>query len=147
MLVKKTYLFIIAGLLWVFAGTMVMKLGLEALFSFHPWWSFILSLVIYLTFYLKVFSKLVKKHEDRIMNNSSEVLPLWSFFDKKSYIIMFSMMGMGILLRELNILPSSFISFFYTGLGLALFSCGLRFLYLYFKYLHHKGVKNAPNSL
>lgn len=147
MLIKKTLLFLIAGGLWVIAGSMVMKPGLEALFLFHPWWAFILGLVIYLAFYLKVFSKLVKKHEARIMAEDAASLPFWSFFDRKSYIVMFAMMGTGIVLRKLNLLPTTFLSYFYTGLGLALFSCGLRFIYLYFKYPANKGGEDAPASL
>lgn len=145
--IKKTYLFVIAGLLWVFAGGMVLSLGLKSLYAYHPIWIYPLALVIYLIFYLKVFSKLVKKHEKRIMNDEASRLAVWMFFDKKSYIIMVIMMSMGIMLRKLNILPVSFISYFYTGLGLALLSCGLRFVYLYFKHKDEGGKKHAARGV
>lgn len=134
MLIKKTLLFIIAGNLWLIAGSFVTGTGFQALALYHPWWILLFALIIYLIFYLKVFSKLVRKHESRIMNNKSKEMPFWAFFDRKSYITMAVMMSSGILLRKSGLLPLSFFSFFYTGLGLALFSCGLRFIYLYFKY-------------
>lgn len=134
MKIYKIRLFLIAGLLWCFAGIMVTMTGIKAWTQLNDWWINALALVIYLVFYLFIFSKLVRKHERRIMEHPKEKLPWWQFFDKKSYIIMICMMTFGMLLRKSGFLPIWFFSFFYTGLGIALFTCGLRFLYLVFKY-------------
>ena len=138
-MVKKHRLFVIAGLLWTFAGTMVTQMGIKALVKYHPIWTFIGAAIIYLLFYIRIFSKLVRKHEKRLLDHPDDKLPWYMFFDKKSYIIMAVMMGGGMGLRFSGLIPIWFFSFFYTGLGLALFSCGLRFLYLVYK--HHPNRK------
>ncbi|MEG0564569.1 hypothetical protein [Anaerorhabdus sp.] len=43
-------------------------------------------------------------------------------------------MTFGILIRTYNLAPESFIAFFYTGLGTALFLAGILFGFNYFKY-------------
>ena len=50
------------------------------------------------------------------------------FFDVKGYIIMAVMMGGGISLRSFGIVPTWFVAFFYTGLGIALALAGVGFL-------------------
>lgn len=128
--VQKNYLTLIAGLVWVLAGSMVMSLGLPPFFKLTPKNSWIpfLAIIIFLLFYLLIFSKLVNKHVARIRSNPAEKMPFWYFFDLPSYIIMLVMMSGGIILRVEHLIPKSVIAFFYSGLGFALFSCGTRFL-------------------
>ncbi len=140
---KKHQLFLIAGALWSIAGVMVTFHGVKAWMSVHPWWVDVLAVLIYLIFYRFIFSKLVVKHEHRIMDDPAERLPWWKFFDRNSYIIMFIMMAGGIALRKSGLLPLAFFSFFYTGLGLALFTCGLRFLSLFIKHRNKLERQNA----
>ena len=66
-------------------------------------------------------------------------MPFWYFFDKKSYLIMFFMMSMGIGLRASSLLPEGFIAFFYTGLGCALALSGILFLRNFFSFGKKKG--------
>ncbi len=134
MKLTKNILFVIAGTLWTIAGIMVIKTGVQALIEAHPWWTIPAAAAVYVVFYLFVFSKLVRKHERRILDDPADKMPWWQFFDRKSYTIMIVMMTGGALLRKSGLLPTVFFSSFYTGLGLALFSCGLRFLYLRIKH-------------
>lgn len=128
--VQKNYLTLIAGLVWVLAGSMVMSLGLPLFFKLAPKndWIPFLAIIVFLLFYLLIFSKLVNKHVARIRSNPAEKMPFWYFFDLPSYIIMLVMMSGGIILRVGHLIPKSVIAFFYSGLGFALFSCGTRFL-------------------
>ncbi len=71
---------------------------------------------------------MLHKHIVRILGYRQEAQPFWRFFDTKSYIIMAIMMGGGISLRAFGLVPSWFIAFFYTGLGVALGGAGLGFL-------------------
>ena len=50
-----------------------------------------------------------------------------AFFDKKSYLLMVFMIGLGIALRSTGIAPDRFIAVFYTGLGSALTLAGILF--------------------
>lgn len=133
MKLTKYRLFLLAALAWMIAGSMVMKVGFEALFSTHSYLLLFPATIIFYLFYEFVFSRLVKKHHKRIMYRDDDKLYWWLFFDKKSYIIMFCMMSFGILLRKSHLLPPEFFAFFYTGLGFALFSCGTRFFVVFLR--------------
>ncbi len=130
--IKKKYLPLPAGLLWMAAGVMVAQTGLPLLAaSSSPFPALAGAVVTFLLFYLGVFSSLIYRHEKRIRSYKEEKLPFWRFFDVKSYVIMVVMMSGGIFLRLFNILPFWFIGFFYSGLGIALFACGFRFFWRY----------------
>lgn len=133
--INKNNLILIAGLVWVLAGSMVMSIGLPLLIKLTPInnWQPFLAIIIFLIFYLSIFSKLVNKHVVRIRNNPADKMPFWYFFDLPSYIIMLVMMSGGIILRVEMLIPEWVIAFFYSGLGFALFSCGTRFLYASFR--------------
>jgi hypothetical protein len=80
------------------------------------------------SFYFFVFSRLVRKHAGRIRARPEERLPFWHFFNASSWAVMAVMMGGGMALRLSHLMPDWMIAFFYSGLGVALFLCGVRFL-------------------
>ncbi|BFT66267.1 hypothetical protein [Parvimonas sp. KA00067] len=129
---KKRNLFLIAGILWLIAGTMIMKVGVPFLINDDK--NFLLGLLgaiaIFLIFYIMIFSKYVNKHKNRILNDKREKMKIWEFFDKSSYILMIFMMSFGMALRFSGLLPNFFFEFFYSGLGLALSLSGISFLIL-----------------
>lgn len=133
----KRDLFLLAGILWSIGGFMVLKLGLTSWKQYNNVLINSSVVIIFIFFYQFIFSRLVKKHEKRILNYPQERMYWYQFFDTKSYIIMFTMMSLGIILRHFQLMKISFYSYFYTGLGFALFLCGLKFLWLSIK---HKGV-------
>ena len=134
---KKRNLFLIAGILWLIAGTMIMKVGVPFLINDDK--NFLLGLLgaiaIFLIFYIMIFSKYVNKHKNRILNDKREKMKIWEFFDKSSYILMIFMMSFGMALRFSGLLPNFFFEFFYSGLGLALSLSGILFLFLAYKYI------------
>ena len=133
--INKNYLTLIAGLVWILAGSIVMSIGLPLFIKLMPKnnWLPVLAIIVFLVFYFSIFSKLVEKHVARIRNNPADKMPFWYFFDLPSYIIMLVMMSGGIILRAENLISELLIAFFYSGLGFALFSCGTRFLYAFFR--------------
>ncbi len=142
-LVRKKYLLLIAGLFWTFAGFMIVKIGYTLIPVLSQKIILIISgFVIFYLFYHFIFSKLVYKHEKRIRNNPNEKMPVWLFFDGKSYIIMIAMMTFGITIRYLHLVPNWFIAFFYSGLGTALLACGIRFIIRFLRY--EKGLRVIP---
>ena len=128
--IPKNQLMLIAGLVWCAAGAMVAMIGmpLELGLAPHELILIPLAVVIFLAFYFLVFSKLVHKHTGRIRANPADRLPFWNFFNLPSWIVMFVMMGGGMALRFSHVMPDDMIAFFYSGLGIALFLCGVRFL-------------------
>lgn len=128
--IPKNALILIAGLVWCVAGAMVSKIGLPLLWNLglkrlilYP-----LAGLVFLIFYFLIFSRLVVKHTERIRQRPESKLPVWKFFDLSSYVVMVIMMAGGMWLRLSHIVPNWMIAFFYSGLGVALFSCGVRFI-------------------
>jgi len=126
----KNQLMLIAGLVWCAAGAMVCMIGLPLEFRLAPEHLVLvpLAVVIFLAFYVFVFSQLVRKHTGRIRARTEDRLPFWNFFNASSWVVMAVMMGGGMALRFSHLMPDWMIAFFYSGLGLALFLCGVRFL-------------------
>ncbi|MGT2801583.1 hypothetical protein [Streptococcus henryi] len=132
-LVKKKNLLALAGTVWLIAGFNVTRMGLVAYSSLKQVTlvSLLLSILVFLAFG-SMFYKMTFMHARRISDYKEARRPFWQFFDLKSYLIMIVMMTGGILLRSSGLVPSSFIAFFYTGLGLALALAGLLFWIFYF---------------
>jgi hypothetical protein len=126
----KNQLILIAGLVWCLAGAMVCVIGLQLEIGPAPSNPVLLPLAvaIFLAFYVLVFSRLVRKHTGRIRVRTEDRLPVWQFFNASSWVVMALMMGGGMALRPSHLMPDWVIAFFYSGLGLALLLCGVRFL-------------------
>ena len=119
--VGKEALLGIAGAVWCIAGFNIVRLGILA--YLEQSWPLIMLLVagsiaVFAVFWTKVFSKMLAKHVDRILAYA-DPQPFWRFFDRQAFIIMAIMMTVGISLRAFSLVPSWFIAFFYTGLGVA----------------------------
>ncbi len=129
-ILPKNDLVLIAGLVWCVAGAMVCVVGFPLEIRLAPAHLLLLPLaaVIFVAFYLLVFSPLVRKHTGRIRARPEARLPFWHFFNASSWAVMVVMMGGGMGLRLSHLMPDWFIAFFYSGLGVALFLCGVRFV-------------------
>jgi hypothetical protein len=128
--IPKNHLVLIAGLVWCAAGAMVCMIGLPLELRLAPSHLILLPLavVIFVAFYFFVFSRLVRKHTGRIRARTEARLPFWQFFNTSSWVVMAVMMGGGMALRLSHLMPDWMIAFFYSGLGVALLLCGLRFV-------------------
>jgi hypothetical protein len=131
--IPKNHLILIAGLVWCLAGAMVSLVGLPLEFGLAPSHLSLypLAVGIFLVFYFFVFSRLVRKHTARIRARAEERLPVWHFFNASSWAVMAVMMGGGMALRFSHLMPDWMIAFFYSGLGVALLLCGVRFLSIF----------------
>lgn len=129
--VTKRSLLLFAGCIWMIAGSQIFKIGIQSIPLQHLQMICIISsaAIIFTLFLRFVFLKLVKKHTLRIQSYSQVKQPFYYFFDFKSYLLMAMMMGGGIAFRRLGFFPFFFVAFFYTGLGAALFSAGIGFVY------------------
>lgn len=133
-MIKNKYLLLIAAIVWLIAGFNVLKIGVETYINYVTVINLLLSLVVFLVFWIMVFSKLVKKHTLRISSYESEKQWFYLFFDLKSFIIMAIMMTTGIVIRYYALLPDVFIAVFYTGLGSALALAGILFMVNFMRY-------------
>lgn len=133
MKVRKINLLAIAALVWIAAGFNILKIGIVSYKDNVTLLDIGISILVFLIFWSKIFSKLVKKHTKRIINFEEEKQLFFKFFDKKSFLIMGFMMSIGVGLRASNILETRYIAQFYTGLGTALTLAGLFFGYYFLK--------------
>lgn len=126
----KNYLILLAGIVWCLAGAMVCVVGLPLEIRLAPQHLLLVpeAAIIFLLFYFLVFSRLVRKHAGRISARREDRLPFWQFFNGPSWALMALMMGGGMALRLSRVMPDDVIAFFYSGLGIALFLCGLQFV-------------------
>lgn len=133
MKVKKTTLLLLAGIVWMFAGFNILKIGISAYTPYLTPIHIVISMLIFFIFWGMIFSKLVTKHTERILTYEQEHQFFLNFFDMKSFCIMAIMMIAGISLRAFELWPQSWIAVFYSGLGAALFLAGVYFTYHYGK--------------
>ena len=129
--VSKSGLLLFAGAVWSAAGISILSIGLPALVRVFSWLGLLFAVAVCAVFYLFIFSRLVRKHDKRIAEYPEPRQPFYRFFDGPSYAIMAFMMSGGILLRTTGLVRDGFVGPFYSGLGIALFVCGIRFLLLY----------------
>lgn len=118
--VSKTALLFIAGIVWLAAGVNIARLGILSFgqMSQSMWWMLVIgAIAVFTVFHIKVFSKMVGKHANRIAGYVEDKIAFWRFFDASGYIMMAIMMTGGISLRAFGLVPNWFIAFFYTGLG------------------------------
>lgn len=131
---NRKNLILLAALVWMMAGSMVIKTGVSAYSSNDFKFIYLaISLLVFGLFFFKIFSPLATKNKNRIMNLEHNQVKIWKFLDKKGYLIMAFMMTFGILLRKSGLVRDLYIFIFYLGLGVALFSAGVKYMYLYFK--------------
>lgn len=131
MKVKRTTLLLIADIVWGIAGINILRIGIVTYPPYIGAVQLVLSALIFVAF-MMMFRRIVVRHRERILQLPEERVPFWLFFDKKSYILMVFMMGLGIAIRATGIAPDIFIAVFYTGLGAALTSAGVLFIRAYF---------------
>lgn len=133
--INKRYLLFIAGILWMFSGIMIMKNGINEFSNVDNIFLYaLLSFGVFFLFYWFIFKNIVNKNNVRIKAMLENKQYFWKCFDFKQYCIIIFMSFFGVVLRKYELVPKTFIAFFYTGLGFALFSCGTRFIARFLKF-------------
>lgn len=125
----RRQLLLVAGLVWTFAGAMLLGRGSAWLIPSgdHLLLRYGTALVGGLAFFFLLFTRISRKHVDRILGLEAEMPGLFSFFDRKAYVMMASMIGGGILLRASGLVPPPLLYTFYVTMGTPLLLSALRF--------------------
>lgn len=123
-MVRKHWLIITNGLLWLAAGFNIARIGVKAAVS-EGSLVWLWSIPVFMAFGA-MFLRVIGKNTVRIKAMESEKAPLYKFLNLKGYLIIAFMMTLGITLRSLGTIQDSFFAFFYTGLGSALALAGLQ---------------------
>lgn len=133
---SKRNLLFIAAFVWTFAGGMLLTRGILMLGidSDLLLLRIAIGIVGGLLFFLFMFSKISKKHVERIIGLKIDRPCVFSFFNIRSYVMMTLMISMGIFLRTSGIVPSFDLSVLYVTMGIPLFISAFRFYYSGFSY-------------
>lgn len=137
---------LLAGLVWIIGGSAVLRISIIAAQQGYNGWSAAVTLGFYVLFHLVIFGPLVKKHTARIIGSKESRAYFWTFFDAKSWAMMFIMMAMGTSLRLFAILPTWWIAAIYGGIGFALCVAGLNFVLNYLRVMRNRTSKTAPST-
>ncbi|OIP04692.1 MAG: hypothetical protein AUJ97_02410 [Bacteroidetes bacterium CG2_30_32_10] len=134
--ISKKHLLVIAGIIWSFAGGMLLTKGISLLLieKSNIIFELIIGVTLGILFYFFMFSKISFKHIDRIFRIEITKPCLFSFFSIRSYVMMILMISTGIGLRKLDIINHEVLSVFYITMGTPLLMSSMRFYYYWFKY-------------
>jgi hypothetical protein len=127
--VPRRYLLLAAGLAWTLAGAMLLGRGSAWLLRFgdHLAVRYALALAGGLAFFFLLFSRISRKHIERIRSIEEERPRLLSFFDAKAYVMMAGMISGGIALRGSGLVEPSILYTFYACMGTPLILSAFRF--------------------
>jgi len=136
--VKKEYLLLPAGFMWMGVGIMLISLAVHWLAaSSYPLYFGIAGITAGLIIYRFGFVKIAQKNIFRI-----EALPgkrcFFSFMTFRSYLLVIVMMTLGITLRHSSI-PRDWLSVLYNGIGFGLALSSIKYFKSYLNLRSAKG--------
>lgn len=133
---SKRNLLLIAGIIWTFAGGMLLIKGFfyELHFPEYLWLKLLIGFVSGVLFFYFLFFKISLRYITRIVNLKNDKPSIFSFFGLKSYILMGFMISLGIFVRKSGYVSLEYYSVFYITMGIPLFLSAMRFFYYSFKF-------------
>lgn len=132
--IPKTYLLLVAALVWTFAGGMLLFRGYTFLME-YPYFIAIKLVgcaLCGLLFFKLLFVRISQKHVLRIRNLPIDHPCLFSFFNLKSYLMMTLMISSGIALRITGVISPEYLSLIYVTMGIPLLMSSFRFYFSFF---------------
>lgn len=134
--IRRNYLLLVAAFVWTIAGAMLLFRGYTLQIDRRPngWISeLMISLVAGILFYWLLFTRISLKHVRRIQSLSVERPYFWEFFNGRSYLLMFSMITLGISLRLSGLVSPEYLAVLYITMGIPLLTSSFRFFYAFFR--------------
>lgn len=134
--VPKRYLLLANAIVWGVPGVKVFLTGLKSYFLLDtsaPLILLLLGSALVLCCFLILFNKIVNKYSNRIISFQQQKESLLYFLPLKGWILVIFMMGLGITLKHIPCIPVEFFACFYCGIGPALTTAAIIFLYRFFR--------------
>lgn len=125
--VPKKVLLVFAGTMWCCVGIMLTLLAVHWLYIYkgNPWLFGVSGFIAALSIHHFGFLKIVNKNLERISQLPQKPC-IFSFISWRSYLLIFVMITMGLILRHSSI-QKQYLSVIYLGIGLALFLSSIRY--------------------
>lgn len=126
---SRRNLLFIAAVVWTLAGGILLFKGTAMMMSDVVCWlaRIIFSSLSGIIFYRLLFFKISTRHISRIIRLKPDRPCLFSFFNFRSYLLMFLMISMGVLLRTSEIIPVFYLSVLYLTMAIPLLVSAFRF--------------------
>ncbi len=138
--IDKRHLLFVAAIVWLVASGMLFWRGIAYFVPRRGWkLETIGSFVGGVLFFRLLFVRISSKHISRIISLSKSRPYIFSFFSKRSYILMMLMISGGLLLRYSHVTPNYDLSFFYLFMGIPLFLSAIRFFKAWARYPTEEG--------
>jgi uncharacterized membrane protein len=130
--VKKEYLLLPAGIMWMGVGIMLCTLAfIWLLNASHPFPFALAGVIAGVIIYRFGFVKLARKNIDRIIALEGRHC-FFSFITFKSYLIVIFMIALGVTLRHSHI-HKDWLSLIYNGIGLGLALSSISYFKAYYR--------------
>lgn len=133
--VSKRYLLLANAIVWGAPGVKVFLTGLKSYFLLDtsaPLALLLLGSTLVICCFVMMFRKIVKKYSDRILSFQQQRKSLLCFLPPRGWVLVIFMMCLGITLKFIPCIPVEFFACFYCGIGPALITAALMFLYRFF---------------
>lgn len=127
---KRRHLYILAAIIWGIPGINITIKGINAYIeqpSDRIWWLLVITSFVMAGFFY-VFNKVVIRYTERIASLTDKSAP-WHVFPARGWLLLIFMAGLGVTLRNIPSIPSSFIASFYSGLGPMLILSAVRYAF------------------
>lgn len=118
--VSQRVLYILAMVMWLFAGTKVLYLGYKLTPLASPTWYYGWLVVSFVFFTGLIFRRVVPRYVTYIEGLGAGAHPFYHCFAPRAWGIIAVMMTLGLVVRYGGIAGPNFIAGFYTGLGVSL---------------------------
>ncbi|MDD3743367.1 MAG: hypothetical protein PHX54_07085 [Lentimicrobiaceae bacterium] len=117
--VPRRVLCFIGAALWAFAAYRVLKIPVTAIQETDvPAWIIAISgLLGFYIFYSLVFKRVIRRNVQRIYAIKSEKPCIFAFIGWKTYLIIFFMIGLSILIEKFKLMPAWIEGIFFISLG------------------------------
>ena len=145
---SKTWLIVLAGLMWSLVGLMLCRLAYHWLAVARWTWVApleLLGIVLALIAYQFCFSRMAQKNIARL-SLLTEKTCIFAFQRWKSYILIGLMITIGIALRNLPI-PRPYLAVLYTSIGGALFLASLQYYGYLWRLIAKRGSCLPPGKI
>lgn len=129
--VAKRHLLLANAIVWGAPGIKILITGVKSYFALWPSKSILwlaLGTILVMTGFVWMFSRIVKKYSDRIMDFPQQKKSILTLLPVKGWILVIFMICLGISLKHIPGVPTEFFASFYCGLGPALISAAYLFL-------------------
>ena len=127
--IKRIFLYFIAAFIWGIPGFILTMKGVRA-YSMLPaqklWWLLLITVFVLIGFFF-MFRGIVDRYSRRISSLPDPVSPLQTF-PLRGWILILCMTSLGLVLKQIPLIPAEFTASFYSGLGPMLLWAAYRFV-------------------